>query len=314
MSKIKDLTKIQSHQRVVYSATKELINEKTGEVSTTEKFTIAKEKTKDNFIKVFVENIKYLIDLENHEKSLFFIVLSRLNYKNLFFFDKGCKKSIIDGKFLSRSSMYRAFDGLLEKGVLIKIDSNDDILNDMMINSDDAYLVNPNIVGKGSWLELKNLRHTISYNYDFEKLEATKEIIQDVRYEGYEEITENLESHEVKQINQIVSEDGKHSETEIVIGEKEDYIDKSNVVIDIEPNEVVTPQPKEHDDEPNLFSGIELEEDKQNEPNLNDSKAYDIQMMIERRKFIEAENEKQKLENENLKLQIELKKLDLQNK
>ena len=51
-----------------------------------------------------------------------------------------------------------------------------------------------------------------------------------------------------------------------------------------------------------------------NEPNLNDSKAYDIQIMIERRKLIEAENEKQKLDNENLKLQIELKKLELQNK
>ncbi|HDX6244469.1 TPA: replication/maintenance protein RepL [Campylobacter fetus subsp. venerealis] len=298
MSKIKDLTKIQSHQRVVYSATKELINEKTGEVSTTEKFTIAKEKTKDNFIKVFVENIKYLIDLENHEKSLFFIVLSRLNYKNLFFFDKGCKKSIIDGKFLSRSSMYRAFDGLLEKGVLIKIDSNDDILNDMMINSDDVYLVNPNIVGKGSWLELKNLRHTISYNYDFEKLEATKEIIQDARYEGYEEITENLESHEVKQISQYASEDGKHIETEIVIGEKDQ---NKGDIIDIEPAAETISEAANNQvigDEPNLFSG--LEDDTENEPKLLDSKAYDLQILTERRKLIEAENENMRLK---LKLQ-----------
>ena len=61
---------------------------------------------------------------------------------------------------------------------------------------------------------------------------------------------------------------------------------------------MITPQPKEHDDEPNLFSG--LEDDTENEPNLNDSKAYDIQIMIERRKLIEAENENMRLK---LKLQ-----------
>lgn len=194
--------------------------------------------------------------------------------------------------------MYRAFDGLLEKGVLIKIDSNDDILNDMMINSDDVYLVNPNIVGKGSWLELKNLRHTISYNYDFEKLEATKEIIQDARYEGYEEITENLESHEVKQISQYASEDGKHIETEIVIGEKDQ---NKGDIIDIEPAAETISEAANNqviDDEPNLFSG--LEDDTENEPKLLDSKAYDLQILTERRKLIEAENENMRLK---LKLQ-----------
>lgn len=234
---IKDLNKINSgkHQ-VIYRKEQSIENHETGEIQERKNIVIAKEKNKAGFVKIFVDNIDYIVRLDNAEKILFFRVLKGLNYKNVFMFDKSFKKRIEDGKILSRTALYRAFKGLVEKEVLIKIsdmENKEDIkylVDDDISYLDDSYLANPDIVGKGSWSELETLRQTITLNFDFKNYEITKETTQEATYSGFNEISNNIDTHEVKQIASVVSDDGRHSETKIIIGEKDDYGAESEII------------------------------------------------------------------------------------
>lgn len=304
---IKDINSTNEATTLVKSE-KELVNHETGEVISRENIKVTKEKNREKFIKVFIDNLDYIIEaLKPIEKGIFFVLMHQMNYHNIINLSSTIRKTAQVALNLSQPAVSKGINALIEKRVLLKIEKEDAEKFHIAFYTGKEYLVNPQLIGSGSFKELSKIRRVITTTFDFDTFNATKEIDTSYAYSDYNEVKNNLGQHEVKQINQIVSKDGKHSETEIVIGEKDGYVNKSNVVIDIVPDEVVEPQPNKKDDEPNSFSGIELEEDKENEPNLDDSKAYDIQMMIERRKMVEVENKK-------LELQIELKKLELQNK
>ena len=214
METIKNLNDYYKKHQVVYRQENSILKTD-GSVENVEKFVIARETTKEDFIKIFVENIYYLVKLDNNEKLLFFIILSKMDYKNIIFFDKSLRKGIIDTGLMSKSGMYRAFKGLLSKKVLYEIENKESLKEIMMISSDEAYIVNPNLVGKGSFRDLKRLRHTVITDYDFEKLEIRQKLIQEEKHDGFDEIAENLEAHEIKQIQK------KEDETKIIIGKKD---------------------------------------------------------------------------------------------
>ncbi|OCS32908.1 hypothetical protein GZ989_011400 (plasmid) [Campylobacter fetus] len=293
-STIKDLQQLygdKTHQ-VIYRKESNNINEITGEVTSSEKVTVAKEKTRAGFIKLFVDNLDYVVKLDNSEKMLFFRILRALNYKNVFMFDKSFRKRIEEGKILSRTAMYRAFKSLVEKEIILKISDfpkKEDInflLDDDMSYLDDGYVANPDIVGKGNWAELENLKKTIVLNYDFKNYEVTKKVSQEATYKGFDEIANNQNQHEVKQVSQYISSDNKHSETNIIIGERKDGGD-----IAVEAQVV---------DEP-----IKLEANHKSVDNNNASAPLterEIELAI-----LNAENKK-------LELQLELKKLNMQEK
>ena len=215
---IKDLNglyKDKNHQ-VIFRKEQTDVNGITGEVISTSKGVIAKEKTKAEFIKVFVDNLDYVVRLDNSEKILFFRILKSLNYKNVFMFDTSFRRRIETNKILSRTAMYRAFKGLVDKEIILKISefNNKEHISFLLDNDlsclDDSYVVNPDIVGKGNWAELENIK-----NY-----EITKSISQEASYSGLGDVIENPEAYEAKQINQYISPDQNHSQTDIIIGDK----------------------------------------------------------------------------------------------
>ena len=53
-----------------------------------------------------MDNLYYLVNLDNIEKTLFFIILSKMDYKNVIFFDRSLRKAIIDSKLIARTSLY----------------------------------------------------------------------------------------------------------------------------------------------------------------------------------------------------------------
>ncbi|EGX7731531.1 hypothetical protein JHF52_001791, partial [Campylobacter coli] len=180
---------------------------------------VRKVQTRESFIKLFTENIHYIINLEPQEKTLFFTLLSSVDYKNVVRFDKSMKQNIILDKVLSRAGMYRALNGLIEKKVIFKID-RDFVKSYAGVGSDDCYLFNPNLVGRGSWNDLKNLRHTITREWDFENLEVRENLEIEEEYLGLDEIKNNQKQYQVKEINQEHDETTKVKNTEIVIEEK----------------------------------------------------------------------------------------------
>ncbi|EAK1017892.1 hypothetical protein A7F92_08880, partial [Campylobacter coli] len=191
----------------------------TGEVIERNQIIVRKVQTRESFIKLFTENIHYIINLEPQEKTLFFTLLSSVDYKNVVRFDKSMKQNIILDKVLSRAGMYRALNGLIEKKVIFKID-RDFVKSYAGVGSDDCYLFNPNLVGRGSWNDLKNLRHTITREWDFENLEVRENLEIEEEYLGLDEIKNNQKQYQVKEINQEHDETTKVKNTEIVIEEK----------------------------------------------------------------------------------------------
>ncbi|MEQ4358069.1 hypothetical protein ABNP40_08920 [Campylobacter coli] len=218
---IKDLNEINKNnkQQVVYRKDNLSTDCITGEVIERNQIIVRKVQTRESFIKLFIENIHYIINLEPQEKTLFFTLLSSVDYKNVVRFDKSMKQNIILDKVLSRAGMYRALNGLIEKKVIFKID-RDFVKSYAGVGSDDCYLFNPNLVGRGSWNDLKNLRHTITREWDFENLEVRENLEIEEEYLGLDEIKNNQKQYQVKEINQEHDETTKVKNTEIVIEEK----------------------------------------------------------------------------------------------
>lgn len=222
---IKDLNEINKNnkQQVVYRKDNLSTDCITGEVIERNQIIVRKVQTRESFIKLFTENIHYIINLEPQEKTLFFTLLSSVDYKNVVRFDKSMKQNIILDKVLSRAGMYRALNGLIEKKVIFKID-RDFVKSYTGVGSDDCYLFNPNLVGRGSWNDLKNLRHTITREWDFENLEVRENLEIEEKYLSFDEIKNNQEQYQIKEINQEHNEATKVKNTEIVIEEKNNSI------------------------------------------------------------------------------------------
>lgn len=222
---IKDLNEINKNnkQQVVYRKDNLSTDCITGEVIERNQIIVRKVQTRESFIKLFTENIHYIINLEPQEKTLFFTLLSSVDYKNIVRFDKSMKQNIILDKVLSRAGMYRALNGLIEKKVIFKID-RDFVKSYAGVGSDDCYLFNPNLVGRGSWNDLKNLRHTITREWDFENLEVRENLEIEEKYLGLDEIKNNQKQYQVKEINQEHDETTKVKNTEIVIEEKNNSV------------------------------------------------------------------------------------------
>ncbi|WP_139454144.1 hypothetical protein [Campylobacter armoricus] len=245
--KIKDLNEINKNnkQQIVYRKDNLSTDCITGEVTERNQIIVRKVQTRESFIKLFTENIHYIINLESQEKTLFFTLLSSVDYKNVVRFDKSMKQNIILDKVLSRAGMYRALNGLIEKKVIFKID-RDFVKSYAGVGSDDCYLFNPNLVGRGSWNDLKNLRHTITREWDFENLEVRENLEIEEEYLGLDEIKNNQEQYQVKEINKEYNEITNEKNMEVVIEEKNNNAD--NVA-----NLNLLNQNKINDNEPSLF-------------------------------------------------------------
>lgn len=220
MNEIKDLEKIGRKETVLFHKENTVTNLLTGEVSEVGRTLIKRAKSRDNFIKLFVENIDFLVRLDSQEKTLFFYMLVRVDYNNIVSFDSSLKHSLISKKVMGRTSMYKALQGLLDKKVIYEIDEklSEEITN---IGMKDCYLLNPNLVGRGSWNELKKLRHTIKRETDFTSFELKQRIEIEAVYEGLDEVLKNPEQYKVDMIEHKASEDGRMQDLNILINEKE---------------------------------------------------------------------------------------------
>lgn len=265
MNEIKNLEKLGRKETVLFHKENTVTNLLTGEVSEVGRTLIKRAKSRDNFIKLFVENIDFLVRLDSQEKTLFFYMLVRVDYNNIVSFDSSLKHSLISKKVMGRTSMYKALQGLLDKKVIYEIDEklSEEITN---IGMKDCYLLNPNLVGRGSWNELKKLRHTITRETDFTSFELKQRIEIEAAYEGLDEVLKNPEQYKVDMIEHKASEDGRMQDLNILINEKEKVeiqhkdtqpslftATQDNNIIDVELNTI------DSEENPNLLSNTNIQ-------------------------------------------------------
>lgn len=269
----------------VYTEKQIEISGTTGEILKENEIYVTKAKNRDDFIKFFVDNLSFIgSDLLNAERQVLFILLTKIDYKNIIYINSDLRRDIEALLKVSKSTVSVAINGLKKKGVVLSL--SDSLKKELGTFSDNAFIINPNIAGRGSFNELQKLRQDISIEYDFEKLEVKQKYNIKSKYDGFDEISNNMENHEIKEIKQ--TQDKKS--TEVCIVEKD-----QNNIIDV--NDVIE-QPVNISKSQNIKTDKEIELELVREQ--NEAKRLDIENL--------------KAKNENLKLQIQLKALDQNNK
>lgn|GEM_PF-678275 len=217
-NEIVDLESLRKDSVKFYEHTKETVDNKTGEVIADTHTFSKKVKTKDEFVKLYIENMDFLQTLTSGETKILLYAMKNINYTNSFSFTSDFMGYFIENNILKKSSVYNGIKSLTKKRVFIK--ATDEMKKEFGLYGSDIYFINPDIVGKGSFSDLKEVKRTIVKTFDFENLQMKQEVTTEAKYAGFKEVIENLGKHEIKQITSEVSPDGKKRETEILIGEK----------------------------------------------------------------------------------------------
>ena len=277
--KIKDLNVGNKEGSILLKKERETINHQTGELISKEDLKISKEKNREKFIKVFIDNLDYIIEaLKPIEKSIFFVLMHQMNYHNIISLNSTIRKTIQISLGLSQPAVSKGINALIEKKVLLKVEKENAEKFHISFWTDKEYLINPQLIGSGSFKELSKIRRVITTTFDFDTFEATKEIDSAYVYSDFEEVEQNLENYEIKGVENKTSSDQKNSETQILIGEK-----------DFSEAEVVSTN--------KLNTDSNVNRDLENEH---------LRLKI---KALELEKGLKDAENERLKLQIELAKI-----
>ncbi|MBZ7936319.1 hypothetical protein H2279_06745 [Campylobacter sp. B0100352/1] len=212
----------------LYNKVEEKVDNITGEVTTIVTSFLQKEKTKDDFIKLFVENINYLTDnLSNSALRVVLMMFRNLNYQNIFHYNSDFVAYFTNKKILGKSSVYRAIKELEDKNVIFKITKEQQEEYDII--SPNSYIMNPQIIGKGSFKDLKKLRQTTIKEFDFEKLEMTQKVEVESEYEGLDEVKKNPDDYYIEDIKQISSHNA--IENQIIISKKELEVDNRALIL-----------------------------------------------------------------------------------
>lgn len=306
MAEIKDLEKNKDTHSKIYNHTTEILDMVTGEVARKQRAFIKKEKTKDSFIKLFVENLFFVSEeLSNNALRILIVIIKDINYQNIFKYNKELLNYFTSKKILSKASFYRGFKELIEKKILIKID-DEKIQNELEIYTSDAYFINPNIIGRGSFRELQKLRQTITKTFDFEKLEFTQEYGIETFYDGYKDLQKNPENYQIEGIKQ----------------EKKENLDEIDVIFSKKDQEIVDKNRKKEDNR-TIVSGQKKDDEYTEEemelinlgvapPRIEkeiEKFEAEERILALKNKNLELEKEKIEAENERMRLEIELLKL-----
>lgn len=228
--RIKDLNaENEKKSRTIFRKQEQSINSFTGEITSSNNIIVTKMTKKDDFVKVFVENIDYInCELEKNEKQLMWCIFTAINYENLLYIPSLMSYATSKAKMTIRN-YYRAKKSLMEKEILLKID--DELAEQYSLGGKNKYLlVNPNIFGKGSFRDLSRLRQTIIKNFDFNTLEYTKEAIKEEIYNEAYELEHKPEDFEIHKVEQKITEN--ESTLDICVAKK-DIINVVDDVVDI---------------------------------------------------------------------------------
>jgi hypothetical protein len=197
-----------------------------------------------------------------------------MNYKNVITISTELRKLIEIKAGISRTTIFTAIKGLQEKEVLLSPNS-DEAREEYNIYSKNSFVLNPNVIGKGSIKDLKKLRQTVVTDFDFDKLEATQEVVRQVEYDGLEDVKNGKNS--IESIDKSYDDIKKERKIDVKVAAANDY-------------EIVTLNEKKNDNDLS-------DEDKILELQLQNAKNRAKELEIEEKK-LDLEMEKMRLSKE----------------
>ena len=182
-NEIVDLESLRKDSIKFYEHTKETVDNKTGEVVADTHTFSKKVKTKDEFVKLYIENMDFLQSLTSGETKILLYAMKNINYTNSFSFTSDFMGYFVENNILKKSSVYNGIKSLTKKRVFIK--ATDEMKKEFGLYGNDIYFINPDIVGKGSFSDLKELKRTIVKTFDFENLQMKQEVTTEVKYDVF---------------------------------------------------------------------------------------------------------------------------------
>ncbi|WP_419255730.1 hypothetical protein [Campylobacter fetus] len=218
---IVNLNDVEKTSQKLYNKVEEKIDNITGEITTTVNSFLQKVNTKDDFIKLFTENISFLVsDLSGSALKVLLLIIRNINYQNIFQYSSEFVNYFESKKILGKSSVYNAMNELEKKNVILKITKEQ--REEFGVLGAKSFIINPNIIGKGSFRDLKELRQTVTRTFNFDKLEIKQETQIEAKYKGMDEILNNPENYNIIEASQIYNKDRNLIHNTIVVEEKQE--------------------------------------------------------------------------------------------
>ncbi|WP_181022135.1 hypothetical protein [Campylobacter hyointestinalis] len=218
---IVNLSDVEKTSQKLYNKVEEKIDNITGEITTTVNSFLQKVNTKDDFIKLFTENISFLVsDLSGSALKVLLLIIRNINYQNIFQYNSEFVNYFESKKILGKSSVYNAMNELEKKNVILKITKEQ--REEFGVLGAKSFIINPNIIGKGSFRDLKELRQTVTRTFNFDKLEIKQETQIEAKYKGMDEILNNPENYNIIEASQIHNKDRNLIHNMIVVEEKQE--------------------------------------------------------------------------------------------
>lgn len=322
MAIIKDLESNRQTQRALAEIIKTEIDHETGEVLTTSNSVVTREKSRPKFIQLYVENLNVVWNLSAKAKSALIVLLNNLDYDNKIRIDANQKKIMQVYLDISRYTVANAIKELEEAKLIMAI--NTKALKEkyskefgMPLVGRDWYLINPNVVGKGSFNEIKRLRRTVKQDFDFVDFKAETQVLTSTEYSGIEAY-QNVNEFNIVEDNIIEDKENNRIDRVTIIENKPKKNPVMPKALEDDYDEEVT---KKKDFNLNQIKDIEVKDIKEEktsqieESNLTNEKMdYKLMQSINMKeidlKLIEAKNKQLELENKQLELKIKLAGID----
>ena len=228
---IVNLGDVEKTSQKLYNKVEEKIDNITGEITTTVNSFLQKVNTKDDFIKLFTENISFLVsDLSGSALKVLLLIIRNINYQNIFQYNSEFVNYFESKKILGKSSVYNAMNELEKKNVILKITKEQ--REEFGVLGAKSFIINPNIRGKGSFRDLKELRQTVTKTFNFDKLEIKQETQIEAKYKGMDEILNNPENYNIIEASQIHNKDRNLIHNMIVVEEKQEKVNNQLSLFD----------------------------------------------------------------------------------
>ncbi len=138
--------------KIFYEENTETRDHETGEIKTSSKRRSIRHEQEPAYIKLYIHDICKLNDIPKTGNDVINELLSLVDYKNEIILSTGVKNRIRDKLGIKKGTLDNTLSRLTNKwSVLKKIDRG-------------IYMLNPNIFGRGNWMDIKKLRLTWEYS------------------------------------------------------------------------------------------------------------------------------------------------------
>jgi len=148
----------------IITQTTEKINYETGEVVERQNVIVQKN-TKEEYVRFFLNSIESIVEAKltaTEHNVLYMLQKYTINNSNLLFYNDKIRKQIAKDLNVKPDTVRKSVEKLVKTGLIERPERG-------------MYYLNPIHFGRGDWASIKKLRKEIVYEYDFDRLEMSRQ-------------------------------------------------------------------------------------------------------------------------------------------